>query len=432
MSIYNYLKTNQLTVFFTVLIFYPSIRLLTIGSDHAVGLSLIVGLVPECLFLIICSYSLVFLFKDKNRKTHLLDKLVIAYFLYNLLIGVYLSHDLRASLYGFRLTYLPMLAYFVGSYYWDKKIDIEGVLHGFFKILVLVAVIGLIIYFIFPEIHLYFHRLSSDKPIVMAFKGFIRMTSILWTPVVFGMVMLAAFCYWAYRYLKTGNYFALLFALITVNTVFFSVSRGPMIASFVAFVLLLFLGKEQKFKWILIALVLLELTLFYLFVPQFSQLMEWFFESSKQTATLEAANTRVSLWSEVMNSIKHNPMGLGLGKAGHVAVQLYSDKTPGISLASTDGWYFKLMIETGIPALIMYLGMALVFFIKMIQYLRKNRLDFVCVIFLIFIVTGLINLVSNALDFYLFSYFYWFLLGLFVFKLKQKKDAGKEGFSNNS
>ncbi|HEY1040584.1 MAG TPA: O-antigen ligase family protein, partial [Bacteroidia bacterium] len=302
MSIYNYLKTNQLTVFFTVLIFYPSIRLLTIGSDHAVGLSLIVGLVPECLFLIICSYSLVFLFKDKNRKTHLLDKLVIAYFLYNLLIGVYLSHDLRASLYGFRLTYLPMLAYFVGSYYWDKKIDIEGVLHGFFKILVLVAVIGLIIYFLFPEIHLYFHRLSSDKPIVMAFKGFIRMTSILWTPVVFGMVMLAAFCYWAYRYLKTGNYFALLFALITVNTVFFSVSRGPMIASFVAFVLLLFLGKEQKFKWILIALVLLELTLFYLFVPQFSQLMEWFFESSKQTATLEAANTRVSLWSEVMNS----------------------------------------------------------------------------------------------------------------------------------
>lgn len=432
MNIYNYLKSNQFSVFLSLLVFYPTIRLLTIGSEHASGFSVLIGLIPEILFSIVLLFFLLSLIKDKDRKMHLLDKIVIAYFLFNILIGVYLSHDLKASLYGFRLTYLPMLAYFVGSYYWNKKVDLDRLFHGFFKLLVFVALIGFIIYFFFPEVHVYFHKIMTHKPIVMAFKGFVRMTSIFWTPVVFAMIMLSAFCYWTYHYLKTGNYFAILFSLITVNAVFFSVSRGPMIASFFALVILLFLGKNRKFKLILVSSILLELAIFYLFVPQFSQLMEWVFISSRQTVGLDGTNTRVGLWAEVINSIEHNPMGLGLGKAGHTAVQLFPPNTPGVSFASTDGWYFKLMIETGIPALIMYLGMASMFFVSLIRDIKKHVFDFVSVIFSILIVTGLVNVVSNALDFYLFSYLYWFLLGLFVFKLKQNGNARKESFSSNS
>jgi hypothetical protein len=402
------------------------------GAEHASGFSILISLIPEMLFSLILLFFLLSLIKDKNRKMHLFDKIVITYFLFNVLIGVYLSHDLKASLYGFRLTYLPMLAYFVGSYYWDKKVNLDSLFHGFFKILVFVAIIGFVIYFFFPGVHVYFHKIMTDKPIVMAFKGFVRMTSIFWTPVVFAMIMLSAFCYWTYQYLKTGNIFALLFSLVTVNAVFFSVSRGPMIASFFALAILLLLGKNRKAKMILVTFILFELLIFYLFVPQFSQLMEWVLTSSKQTVGLESGNTRVGLWAEVIHSIEHNPMGLGLGKAGHTAVQLFPPNTPGVSFASTDGWYFKLMIETGISALAMYLGMALMFFISLIRYIRKHAFDFVSVIFIIFIVTGLVNIVSNALDFYLFSYLYWFLLGLFVFKLKQNGDVRKENFSSNS
>lgn len=428
----NSLKTSQFGVFLSLLIFYPTIRLLTIGSEHASGFSIVIGLIPELLFSIVLLFFLSSLIKDKERKIHLFDKVIIVYFLFNILVGSYLSHDLKASLYGFRLTYLPMLAYFVGSYYWDKKVDFDKLFHGFFKLLVFVAIIGFIIYFFFPEIHVYFHKIMTDKPIVMAFKGFVRMTSIFWTPVVFAMIMLSAFCYWTYHYLKTGNLFTLLFSLITINAVFFSVSRGPMIASFFVLMILLFLGKNRKFKLILVGFILFELVIFYLFVPQFSQLMEWVFISSRQTVGLDSNNTRVGLWADVINSIEHNPMGLGLGKAGHTAVQLFPPNTPGVSFSSTDGWYFKLMIETGIPALIMYLGIALMFFIRMIQYIRKQAFDFVSVIFTVFVAAGLVNIVSNALDFYLFSYLYWFLLGLFVFKLKQNVNVGKEGFSSNS
>lgn len=432
MNIFNNLKSNQFTIFLSLLVFYPTIRLLTIGSEHASGFSVLIGVIPEILFSIVLLFFLLSVMKDKDRKTHLFDKIVLAYFLFNILIGVCLSQDLKASLYGFRLTYLPMLAYFVGSYYWNKKVDIDRLFHGFFKLLVLVAIIGFIIYFFFPEIHVYFHKIMTDKPIVMAFKGFVRMTSIFWTPVVFAMIMLSAFCYWTYHYLKTGSLFTLLFSLITINAVFFSVSRGPMIASFFALVILLFLGKNRKFKLILVSFVLFELVVFYFFVPQFPQLMEWVLVSSRQTVGLESNNTRVGLWAEVIHSIEHNPMGLGLGKAGHTAVQLFPPNTPGVSFSSTDGWYFKLMIETGIPALIMYLVMAWMFFINMIRYIKKQGFDFVSVIFSILIVTGLVNVVSNALDFYLFSYLYWFLLGLFVFILKQNGNAREESFGSNS
>lgn len=428
----NYFKSNQISLFLSVLVLFPTIRLLVIGSGHSSGLDVVLGILPEILFSVIVVWSLVSVLKDTDRRTHLLDKLVIGYFLFNIIIGFYLAHDLKASLYGFRLTYLPMLGYFVCSYYWDKKASVEQVFRGVFQILVFVAVIGLIIYFFFPQVHYYFHRLMTDKPIPMAFKGFIRMTSILWTPVVFAALMLSAFCYWTYSYLKTGKIMELAFSMITINAVFLSVSRGPMIASVIVFALLLLLGKEKRPKFIISGVIFAELLILSLFVKQFWQLMKWVFISSKQTVSLESSNTRVSLWSDVMHSVKYNPMGLGLGKAGHTAGQLFPPNTPGVSFASTDGWYFKLMIETGIPALILYLAIALIFFIAMIKYMRKNRFDFVTVIFTIFVGAGLVNIVSNALDFFLFTYLYWFLLGIFVFKLKQKEDAKKESFGSNS
>ncbi|AEA44153.1 O-antigen ligase family protein [Fluviicola taffensis] len=431
MKVYNYLKSNQLSIFLSLLVFFPTARLLILGSGHVTGVRLLVGLIPEILFAFILGWFLFAFLKDKNRDIHWLDKLVLIYFLFNVLVGFYIAHDFKASIYGFRLTYLPMLAYFVTSYYWDKKVDVERIFLGFFRVLVLVAALGFLLQFFFPNVQLYFHKLSTNQPIVASAINFVRMTSVIWTPVVFAVLMLCAFCFWTYRYLKTGNKLALLFLLITLNAVFFSVSRGPIIASFFALLILFIIGINLRFKLIIAGILLLEFISLYLFVPKFTEIFEWFFLSSKQTVSLDIANTRVELWNDVVHTADDNLTGLGLGKAGHVAVQLFPRNTPGVSFTSTDGWYFKLMLETGITALILYLGMALMFFITMIRAFRKKVFDIGSVIFTIFVATGLVNITSNALDFYLFSYLYWFLLGLFVLKLKQKKHANKEGFSSN-
>jgi hypothetical protein len=420
MKAFDYIKKNQIFLFFTILIFFPTIRLLVLGSSHASGIGMAFSVLPELLFGLILLFALTQFWKTKNRTITLLDKLVLGYFLFNVIIGVYLSHDLKASVYGFRLSYLPMLAYFVGSFYWDRLVDIEKLFRGFFKILVLVAVIGFLLYFVFPDLHLYFHKMTTDKPIAKAFGLIIRMTSILWTPVVFGVLMMTAFLYWIYNYFKTGNKWDLLYAFIVTMAMLLSISRGPIIASVIGFIVLAILSRNMKRILIVLGLVVLSVSMTFLVLMNKTSMLGWIVESSKETISLEKGNTRVDLWYEVASTLKHNPMGLGLGKAGHAAVQNFPPGTPDVSFASTDGWYFKLMIETGVIALILYLIMALFFFVAMMRYVRRNSFDFVSFILTLFITIGFVNIVSNVLDFYLFSYLYWLILGAFALRLKQE------------
>lgn len=420
MNSYNYLKKNQLSIFLSVLVFFPTIRLLVIGSSHASGMGLVLSLLPELLFGIILLFTVTQFIKSKNRTFSLLDKLVLGYFLFNVLLGVYLAHNLKASVYGFRLSYLPMLAYFVGSFYWERSVDIEKLFKGFFKILVLIAIIGFLLYFVFPDLHLYFHRMTTDKPIAQAFGSIIRMTSILWTPVVFGALMMAAFCYWIYDYFRTESKWALLYIFIVGIALILSISRGPILASIIGFILLCFLCRNFKRIITVSGVLVLAIGVTVLALTNQLQMFGWILKSSSETMSLEKGNTRVDLWYEVINTVQHNPMGLGLGKAGHAAVQNFPPGTPGVSFASTDGWYFKLMLETGVLSLALYLVMALFFFIAIIKYIRRNSFDFVSFIFIMFVTVGLVNLVSNVLDFYLFSYLYWLILGAFALRLKQE------------
>lgn len=420
MKAIDYIKKNQIFLFFTILIFFPTIRLLVLGSSHASGIGMLFSVLPEFLFGLILLFALVQFWKTKNRTISLLDKLVLGYFLFNVLIGIYLAHDLKASVYGFRLSYFPMLAYFVGSFYWDRSVDIEKLFRGFFKVLVLVAVIGFLLYFVFPDLHLYFHKMTTDKPIAKAFGLIIRMTSILWTPVVFGVLMMTAFFYWIYNYFKTGNKWDLLYLFIVAIAMLLSISRGPIIASIIGFIVLSILIRNIKRILVVSGLIILGISMTFLVLMNRTSMLGWIVDSSKETISLEKGNARVDLWYEVASTLKHNPMGLGLGKAGHAAVQNFPPNTPGVSFASTDGWYFKLMIETGVIALLLYLVMALFFFVAMIRYVRRNSFDFVSFILTLFVGIGLVNIVSNVLDFYLFSYLYWLILGAFALRLKQE------------
>ncbi len=420
MKTFDYIKKNQIFLFFTILIFFPTVRLLVLGSSHASGMGMVFSVLPELLFGMILLFALTQFWKTKNRTITLLDKLVLGYFLFNVIVGVYLAHDLKASAYGFRLSYFPVLAYFVGSFYWDRSVDVEKLFRGFFKILVLVAVIGFLLYFVFPDLHLYFHRMTTDKPIAKAFGLIIRMTSILWTPVVFGVLMMTAFVYWIYNYFKNGNKWDLLYTFIVAMAMLLSISRGPIIASVIGFIVLAILSKNIKRILIVLGLVVISISMTFLVLMNTSSMFGWIVKSSKETMSLEKGNTRVDLWYEVASTLKHNPMGLGLGKAGHAAVQNFPLNTPGVSFASTDGWYFKLMIETGVIALILYMVMALFFFVAMIRYVRRNSFDFVSFILTLFVGIGFVNVVSNVLDFYLVSYLYWLILGAFALRLKQE------------
>jgi O-antigen ligase len=104
---------------------------------------------------------------------------------------------------------------------------------------------------------------------------------------------------------------------------------------------------------------------------------------------------------------------MGIGKAGHVAARFLNENTSNASVYSTDGWFLKTLIETGIWGLLSYLIFACTFFILLIKNIVRDRKNRILVFLLtVFIAINLQNMVSNVLDFYLFSYLYWGLIGL--------------------
>ena len=125
-------------------------------------------------------------------------------------------------------------------------------------------------------------------------------------------------------------------------------------------------------------------------------------------------------------------LGDGLGKSGHVAAR-FSDPLQGqnaavsskVSIASTDGWYLKLANETGIWGLFSYFILSGTLFIVSIKYMIKNSFGLYSFLFTLFVIVNIENITSNVLDFYLFSYLYWFLLGVMIFYLKLKNQEVK-------
>ena len=138
---------------------------------------------------------------------------------------------------------------------------------------------------------------------------------------------------------------------------------------------------------------------------------------------LDDDETRVSLWLETWQTMQHHPLGLGLGNAGHVAAQSFPKGTLGVSRTSTDGWYFKQIVETGIQSFLLYLILVIWIIRMLIRNLRIERAFYTIFFLSVFAAIGLINIVSNTLDFFFFAYLYWFLLGIFVHIEKERKRA---------
>ena len=76
--------------------------------------------------------------------------------------------------------------------------------------------------------------------------------------------------------------------------------------------------------------------------------------STAETIMIKKGLSRVDLWLGAFNDFINNPMGYGLGKAGHVAVRFFGKLSNEAATYSTDGWYLKLANETGIWGLFSY------------------------------------------------------------------------------
>ena len=204
-----------------------------------------------------------------------------------------------------------------------------------------------------------------------------------------------------------------------------SMSRGPIITLVLGVILLSILARKWKnmlATFGLISVLFLPITVY---IDSPKTVIVWVLTSTGDTIKMKKGVTRVDLATSAFGEIKANPFGRGLGKSGHVATRFSKsthNSSKDLAVTATDCWFIKLLSESGIQGLLFYLLISLYLTILSVRYLWKHKFDFFGFLFTVFFVVNVQNLVSNVLDFYLFSYLYWFLIGVMVFYLKSKKE----------
>lgn len=419
---------KSIFLFFVFGTLFITVRLLLFGSAASTSIfQYAFSVLPEMFALgIFYQYFLKIYKNEQVLSFNRYDWMMILFIIGNVLVGFVLGKDLKLGVYGFRMTYLPMLFYFLASSSFSPKEQILRMLHYVFVWIGIISVAGIFIYLVFPEFNI--EMLGTVSKIIPKYAGFVRLTSLFWTPVVFGSITMVGTLYFLYKSFESKSYWNYIFQFVLIASTFMSISRGPIIILYMGIVILCVLGRKWKSLFFSLGLTALFLSITALSMKSTDRITTWFKDTTVSTMKMEKGVVRVDLLTTAIQEVKENPFGRGLGKSGHVATRFYkaSDKKrKDLSIVTTDCWYIKLISETGVMAFLFYVYISIYLFIESIKYLRKNQFDFYGFLFTIFIIINIQNLLSNVLDFYFLSYLYWFLIGLMVYYLKSNKRLEK-------
>lgn len=416
---------NYILYYFIFLFAFISLRVLLIsGSSFSNIGELLFSMLPEIFIGFIGTMGLINIAKNPIKpKLTLFDKLIIGYIGTNIVLGIFLSMQLNVITYGIRLTYIPMIFYFIARFGVNQdKRSIEQILEKINIVFVIAAIIGLFIYFFAVSIDDFMVQRSNG---VVGFYYIRRMNSIIWTPVVWGTFMGFSSIYNFFKLNKKFSVKQLLIFLTVWTSLFLSISRGAFIAFSVCFIFIIV--SQKKYKTVLITISSMALIIFLLNVRDHKTIYAFNYISSSSVSTISKlfnsnynhdiealktdSNTRASYWKMAIQDFTDNPMGYGIGKAGHVARRFFKEGDKSASIYSTDGWYLKVACETGVWGILSFVIISFVYFFQSIKYLRKNKGTIYLFFFLIFIFVGIQNIGSNVLDFYIFANIYWMIIG---------------------
>jgi len=404
---------SALFAFFVFGTLFPTLRALLIGSQTSEGVYeiLLASLfdVASVVILLYSAYSIVA--HRYYLRFNLFDWIVSAFILSNVVVGALLCDDRIICLYGFRMTYLPALFYFALRFNDDSRKISMTLLHALYTWFLIIGVVGILFYFFFYDEMLF--MIQKVGGVVNTY--FItRMTSVFWSPVLFATFMTVAFLFFYNRLLETKKkwyYLALVILWVCILT---SVTRGALIILvFGILIQTLYFKAFKQFLWT----GLLMVSLFFVvsaYIGSPLKFIDWIVTSSVETVGMESKVTRVELWKEAFSDFKERPFGYGLGRAGHVAARFFEKGSKMASVSSTDGWFLKLAGETGILGLVSYFTLACAFLLIVWRRLMRSKDYLLFFLFTFFLVVNIQCIVSNVIDFYLFSNLYWLSIGMAI------------------
>jgi O-antigen ligase len=389
---------------------FPILRVALLGKENASGFfEYLVAAIPDLLIIGFLGY-LIFQVRNslsmilKNR----LDRIVLFVLTFNLFIGTLLSGELKLITLGVRLSYIPILFYFVSRLIsWDKfKENFEIWLYQIMLWFSLVALVGFILYYFFSSAEITLNNWVGGQQGAYFIR---RLNSLFFSPTTNGIYCCIGSLYFLQNALRKITFLNLLFLAINFWCLLLTVSRG----SIISFAIILPIVCIIYFDWKKVISVIGLITLIFfsalysvgLSLSNFS----WVFTSTSETIVLEDNVTRVELWKGTFNDLKEKPFGYGIGKSGWIAYRFLKDSKLKSAYLATDGWYLKIANETGVFGLITFLFLFAYMVFRMLAEGSGDK----ALLFLFFVlfVVLMVNLVSNVLDYFLFNSLFWFFMG---------------------
>ncbi len=319
----------------------PLVRWLVVGMGPSKNIfEYVFSNLPELLFGFFLIMNLRSLQECFNRR-----RLELIIYLYIILTSsvtaLYTSFDEWMSVfYGFKMTYFPMLIFFVMSVqkkYILKVWNAYVVVYTFFSIL---------FHFFCLDVERRFVQESGH-----AFGEYFipRMGGFLFTPVPFSMMLSFSVIYYIVKILRGEDKWKYwLFLVLLMTGLSFSVTRTGILGIIAVSFFLMLRTKEY---WKVIRIIVMFIVIFVIVMNGSFKALYWLGDSTKETLSMNERVSRVKLWKGALKEFLESPiLGHGMGHAGAGAIKYFSKDSQNIkaSVHSTDGWYFKELNELGL------------------------------------------------------------------------------------
>lgn len=367
----------------------------------------------------------------KHRiKLGIIDYAILAYFSYSLLYVVLPvgQYSLGDKIIAFKSSTFFTFIYFAGRLFDPREIYINKYYHYILAVFIAAALV--LLYEIVNDRHFqeltgyadfnfyYFNQEpTGNYGLSWTFEtstGLKRFSSFFANPLEFAASTLLTLAIIAGLYTTDNNSIKLdtlgVIAIIATQFAIFSALSRSSLASY--FIMIYFYALLTRKKIILniiytgFVAVVLYFVFFMIFVHP--DLYEFIYETL--TFTNPSSIGHVLAWIEGIEAIIANPLGLGLGESGRVAVSA-SDATGG------ENQYIIIGVQMGVINMLLYLAIHIYFIITCWKWYPKLRGKErkVCLSLLLMKIGFLIPLFTSELESSVYiSYLSWFLSGLFI------------------
>jgi hypothetical protein len=327
---------------------------------------------------------------------------LLIYMMHTLLLTAFLmaigSASETSGYTSFYMYILPMLGFFIGA-----KLNRDGIARAFFNVALVHAVLGLLFYDFFALPGQLSTIVAKMKDGVFQF----RMASVSGS-IVFGAIMVYGLISSAYLYEKQRNKFYMIMMIVFLLCSILSQQRSAWGCS-ILFCLWYFSNNiKERWPYLLLMVVILVSGVNYVAYvsPELLDFLILRFTGSfgGDSNDVTIVNERSHMWLTAIDHFILNPFGLGAGQGGWIS---YTQDV-NIDIVVTDGDYFRLLLESGIPGVLVFiylLGAIL------LSFIRDNRSE-ASYMYWLTIGSALQMVGSNITELYYANFAFWLALGV--------------------